>query len=710
MEPAAAEQIHYRACHLCEATCGLEIRYSDKEILSIRGDREDPLSHGYFCPKALALKDVQNDPDRLRSPVKREGDQWTEISWDQALDETVDRIAETREKFGPNSIGVYLGNPCVHNYGMLTHGGHFLGLLKTNNRYSATSLDQLPHHLVGYLMYGHQMLVPIPDIDHTDFFLMIGANPIMSNGSLMTVPNIRKRIQALQERGGKLVVIDPRKTETAMLADEHLFIRPGTDAVLLASLLNVMFEKNRNKMGRLAEMTYGLDAVRNAVRPFTPEKAEPVTHIKAADIYRLAEAFSTSEKAVCYGRMGVSVQFFGSLCQWLIQLINIVTGNLDRPGGALFTNPAFDTIGGAASRPGHYGRWHSRVSGLPEFGGELPTVTMAEEMLTVGEGQIKAMFTGAANPVLTASNGTRLEKAFAGLDFMVSLDPYINETTRFADIILPPTTALEHDHYDIAFNVLAVHNVARYNEPLFEKPANTMHDWEIYTELGKRLAGKLGLKPRPEASPDQMLDFSLQTGPYSAHADHPLGLSLEKLKEHPHGIDLGPLTPSLPERLYGDEKNINCAAELFIKDLKRAEDKMLQEATPPGTLLLIGKRHLFDANSWLHNCHRLVKGKERCLMLMHPQDLEELGLSDGETARVTSRVGSISIPVKSTGDIMPGTISIPHGWGHHREGIRQSVAQQHAGVSINDLTDDQLFDPVSGNAVLNGTPVTVSKG
>ncbi len=703
-----SEQIHYRACHLCEATCGLEIRTRGEEILSIKGDKMDPLGRGVYCPKALALKDIYNDPDRLRQPVKREGSEWKTISWEEALDTTIDRMIDIRKKHGPNGIGIYLGNPCIHNYGMVTHGEHFLSLLKTKNRFSATSLDQLPHHLVGYLMYGHQLLIPISDIDHTDFFLMLGANPLASNGSLMTVPDIRKRIKALKNRGGKLVVIDPRFSETARIADEHHFIRPGTDAAFLLAILNTLFEENLTNTAHLTPMLKGLETVESAVKPFTPERAEPITGISAQTIREIAREMAMAEKGVCYGRMGVSVQMYGTLCQWAIHMINIVTGNLDKIGGALFTKPAFDTIVGSQSRPGHYDAWQSRVSDLPEFGGELPAAVMIEEMLTPGEGQIKALFTGAANPVLTAPNGTLLEKALDGLGFMVSLDPYINETTRFADIILPPTSSLEHDHYDVAFYVMAIQNVARYNQPVFPKQEGALHDWEIYTELGKRLAARLEVNPRPDMSPDQMIDFGLQMGPYSAHAGNSLELSLEKLKENPHGIDLGSLQPSLPDRLYAEDKKINCAPNLIIADLNRVDKELLETRPEPDKLLLIGRRHLFCANSWLHNYDRLVKGKDRCLLFMHPEDLTARGLADGQMVNISSLVGSVEVNVKSMDEVMKGVVSLPHGWGHNRPGTRLSVASRHAGVSVNDLTDEKAFDPISGNAAFNGVPVSVS--
>ncbi|MGB1557483.1 MAG: molybdopterin-dependent oxidoreductase, partial [Oceanococcaceae bacterium] len=489
---AAGTEIRFGACNLCEAICGLEFHLRDGEIQAIKGDAEDPLSRGHICPKAVALKDIYNDPDRLRRPLRRRGEDWEEIDWDTALDEVADRLVAIREAHGPNAIGAYLGNPSVHNYGTLTHSGQFLGPLKTRNRFSATSVDQLPHQLVALWMYGHQLLVPISDIDHCQFFLVLGANPMASNGSLMTVPDFRQRLKDLQARGGRMVVIDPRRTETAAVADAHHFIRPGTDAALLAALLNTLFEEGLAQPGRLAAFTEGLDAVREAIRPFSAEKAAEVTGIAADSIRQLARDFAAADGAACYGRMGVSTQAYGGLCQWLIQLINIATGNLDRPGGVLFTRPAVDLIGGPRSRPGHYNRWRSRVSQLPEFGGELPASTMAEEISTPGEDQIRAMVTIAGNPVLSTPNGRQLDAALEQLDFMVSVDLYLNETTRHADIILPPTSGLEHDHYDLIFHIFAVRNTARYSPALFDKPEGAMHDWEIFNALGERINARLG--------------------------------------------------------------------------------------------------------------------------------------------------------------------------------------------------------------------------
>jgi anaerobic selenocysteine-containing dehydrogenase len=702
----------YGGCNLCEAICGLEFTVDDGKVVSVKGDPEDPLSRGHICPKAVALADIQTDPDRLRRPVRRTEDGWQEIGWDEAYDLVVDRLATIRKQYGRDAVGVYLGNPSVHNYGILTHGRHFLGLLRTRSRFSATSVDQLPHQLVAHWLYGHQFLIPIPDIDRTRYFLVFGANPMASNGSLMTVPDFRRRLMDMRTRGGKAVVFDPRRTETAAVFDEHHFVRPGTDAALLLALLHTIFAEG---LARPAPYVDGLDEIREAISAFTPERVAPVTGVDAATIRRIAREFATAEGAVCYGRIGVSIQRHGALCQWAVQLLNLVTGNLDRPGGALFTRPAVDLVGSSLTGPGHYDKWRSRVRGLPEFAGELPVAALAEEILTPGKGQIRGMVTVAGNPVLSTPNGGQLDQALAGLDFMISIDFYINETTRHAHVILPPTSGLEHDHYDLVFHVFAVRNTARYSPAILPKPAGARHDWEIFTALARRyqrrfrasggrgswlgrwqarLTRRLQLRLRP----DQLIALALRRGPYK--------LSLGALRRAPHGVDLGPLRPSLPAGLRTPDKRVPAAVPPLLLELVRATDELLADR-PNGELRLIGRRHLRSNNSWMHNYDRLMKGRARHHLLIHPDDLAARGLRDGQRVRVRSRVGEVEIEVAATADIMPGVVSLPHGWGHSRPGVRLSRASRTPGASINDLTDDAEVDAVSGNAALNGVAVSV---
>jgi anaerobic selenocysteine-containing dehydrogenase len=695
-----SRQRHYRACHLCEAICGVVIETEGDEIVSIRGDKDDPLSRGHICPKAVALKDLHEDPDRLRAPVKKTADgQWQEISWEEALDTTARRLVEIHNAHGVHAIGAYLGNPSVHNYGMLTHQAQLFRNFRTNNRFSATSVDQLPHHLASLWLFGHKSLYPIPDIDRTDYFLMLGANPIASNGSLWTVPDVRKRIKELTRRGGKLVVIDPRFTETAQLASEHHYITPGSDALFLLAILNTLFAENLADPGRLADFTDGLDAVAVAIAEFTPEFAAPHTGISADDARRIARELAAAERGICYGRMGISTQAYGGLNQWLTQIINIATGNLDKEGGSLFTLGAVDQV--ETTGPGGFARHHSRVRGLPEFDRELPAATMAEEITTPGDGQVRALFTGAGNPVLSTPNGRQLDQALEQLEFMVSLDPFINETTRHADIILPPTSPLEHDHYDIAFHTLAMRNTTRFNEPVFDKPEGALHDWEIFTELGNRVAELLGGDAQPAIPPEQIIDMGLQNGPYKDQ-----GLSVAKLKENPSGIDLGPLKPQLPDRLKTPDRRIRCDTPQPLADLARLREQFSRPHH--GLLSLIGRRHVRSNNSWMHNYHRLMKGKGRCTLLMHPTDMAQRDIEDGADVTVSSRVGSVKVAVEASETMMPGVVSLPHGFGHNREGIRLGIASEHAGVSCNDITDDLAVDALSGNAAVNGVLVSVT--
>ena len=700
------ERVHHRACNLCEAICGLEIRVRGTEILSIRGDHADPLSRGHICPKAVALKDIHQDPDRLRQPMRRTATGWEEISWDAALDFAAERLVAISQAHGANSVGAYFGNPNVHNYGSMTHGSRALGPLKTRSRYSATSVDQLPHQLLAFWMYGHQLLVPIADIDRSDYFLVLGANPMASNGSLMTVPDFRARLKALQARGGRMVLLDPRRTETAEVADEHHFIRPGTDAAFLLGLLKTIFDEGLARPGKLAQFADGIEAAAQAIGAFDLEALSAHCGIAVETIRRIAREFATAKSAAAYGRIGVSIQRWGTLSQWLIQLLNIVTGNLDREGGVLFPLPAVDMIDSPASKPGHFASWKSRVRGLPEFAGELPVAALAEEILTPGEGQIRALLTSAGNPVLSTPNGAQLDRALDSLEFMVSVDIYLNETTRHADLILPPTSALEHDHYDLIFHVFAVRNTARYSEPLFDKPPGALHDWEIFESLGARIAQKLGVKHQASPRPDQIIDMGLRSGPYGGLRKHPQDLSLATLKQQPSGVDLGPLQSSLPQRLVHGDKRIRCAPPEVLAELENFAAE-LPEGLVDGALSLIGRRHLRSNNSWMHNSARLVKGPTRHQLLMHPQDLASRGLKDGSAVRIRSRAGEVVVEVESSDEVMPGVVSPPHGWGHDRAGTRMGVAQAHAGASSNDLTDETYLDRLSGNAALNGVAVTV---
>ncbi|WP_435769285.1 molybdopterin-dependent oxidoreductase [Nocardioides sp. SYSU DS0651] len=691
-------------CNLCEAICGLVLTIEDGRVTGARGNPADPLSRGHVCPKGVAIGDVHADPDRLRRPVRRVGDSWEEMGWDEALDLVADRIAATINEHGDDALATYLGNPSVHSLGALTHGIAMLQSFRTRNKYSATSVDQLPHQLVGRLLYGHQLLLPVPDIDRTSYFLVFGANPMASNGSLMTVPDFPGRLRELRARGGRMVVFDPRRTETAKVAHEHHFVRPGTDAwVLLAMLRTVLVEG----LARPASYVDGLDELERVLADFTPEAAERASGVPAEVVERVARELATADGAAAYGRMGVSTQEFGLVCQWAVQALNLVTGNTDRVGGAMLTSPAIDAVGRGLLGRGHYDRYRSRVRGAPEFAGELPVSVLREEIETPGEGQVRALLTNAGNPVLSTPDGVALDRALAGLDFYAAIDIYVNETTRHADVILPPTTHLERDHYDLAFHVLAVRDTARFSEAVFPRAEDQRHDWEIYRDLHARIVRRLRRKPplarrlvtsaRLRLSPACIVGALLRTGRS--------GVTISALRRHPEGVDIGPLRPGqLPRRLFTRDKRIQVLPTLVVEDLDRLR---AQELPADGELVLIGRRHQRDCNSWLHNTDRLARGRSRHHLLMHPDDLAARGLADGDTVTVKSRVGAVVVEVRASEDLMPGVVSLPHGYGHQRDGVLLGVAQQVTGVSINDLTDPERLD-VSGNAALSGVPVTVS--
>ena len=689
--------VHYRACNLCEAICGLEIKYAGNQVISIAGDKNDPFSRGHICPKAVALKDIYEDPNRLRQPVRRTEKGWETISWQEAFDEVASKLKAIQRQHGTNAVAMYAGNPSVHNSGTFLAGTGLMRALKTKNIFSATSTDQLPHHFAAWQMFGHPFLLPIPDIDHTDFWLIMGGNPIASNGSLMTVPDVANRLKAIQQRGGKVVVIDPRFTETAAKADEHHFIRPATDVYLLLAMLHVVFAEGLDKA---PDDVTGLEALKETVSGFSPEKVEDQTGIKADTIRHIVHEFTNAKSAVAYGRIGLSTQAFGGACQWLLNAFNVVTGNMDKVGGAMFTQPAMDILATSKGLYDKYNRYQSRVRGLPEFMGELPVSALAEEILTEGEGQIKALITSCGNPILSTPNGRQLDTAFEKLEFMVSIDIYINETTRHAYLILPPATGLEVSHYDLTFNALAVRNITRFSEPLFPKSNEAKYDWEIFQELTARLTGGYTTDFQVQ-DPHAKVDIGLRFGAYK--------LNLDELRKHPHGIDLGPLKPCLFGRLQTIDKKIHLAPDLLLKDVVRIHKLFNNtQLSADFDLLLINRRHLRDNNSWMHNSERLIKGRNRCTLLIHPQDAVQRGIEEGSLVKIRSRVGEVQVVAELTEKMMHGVVSLPHGYGHNRTGVQLPVAQAHAGVSVNDLTDELILDELTGNAVFGGVPVQVN--
>ena len=682
--------IHHRTCHLCEANCGLLMTVEGREVISVKGDPDNALSRGHICPKATAIADLQNDPDRLRKPQKRVGETWEEISWDQAFTEIGQKTRAILARDGA-STALYVGNPNAHNYANILTSGDLRKAIRSKAMFSASTLDQMPHQVVNLWLYGHSGLWGVPDIDRTETMIILGGNPMASNGSTWTVPDFKNRAKALKKRGGQLIVIDPRRSETAKIADKHIFIKPVGDAWFLIALLLTLDAEGWVKPGRLAAMMSGWDEAWAALRHFDAQECAARANVDLSDI-RIVAARMAQGPAALYGRIGSSTQSFGTLTSWLIALANLATGQVDREGGILFTLPAVDTV--EVLGAGSMGRFHSRVSGYPEVLGEFPAACLAEEIETPGEGQLKALFVLAGNPVLSSPNGRKLDEALATLELMVSIDIYRNETARRAHYILPPAGPLEKDHYGMFLLPIAVRNFAKYSPAIFEKDEETLADWEIL----RRLAAAIEEREVSGPTPPQILDSMLRSGPYKT--------SLAALADNPSGIDFGALTAGmLPARLKTKDGMLNCAPPAMIADLARLQAEEVRK--PDANLLLIGRRHVRSNNSWLHNVARLVKGPDRCTMLIHPVDARARNLGDGSIAEVSSRVGMIRVPVEVSDDMMEGTISIPHGWGHDLPGVSLSVAGAHAGVSINDLTDEKSLDPVSGTAALSGVPVEV---
>jgi anaerobic selenocysteine-containing dehydrogenase len=680
-------RVTYRACHLCEALCGLEIRTEGDKIVSIKGDKDDPFSRGHICPKAIALQDIHTDPDRLRHPVQRVGNDWKPLAWDDAFTLVAERFADVQRRHGPNSLGIYFGNPNAHHVGSIVNMPAMVRALRTRTRFSATSVDQLPLHVACREMYGHMFLIPIPDVDHTGYWLILGGNPIVSNGSLMTVPDVAKRLKAIKDRGGKVVVIDPVRTETADVATRHHFIRPGTDAAFLVALVNALVELGPPKVERYGDRLAGLDEALAALGPFGVDAATACTGISAAEVRTIARELRDAASAVAYGRMGVSTQPFGSVCMWLIQLVNILTGNLDAVGGAMCTQPLVP-LTGPGTRPGSLGKYRTRVSGRPIFGSEFPAITMSEEIETPGEGQVRAFLTVAGNPVSSTPNGRRLDRALASLEFMASIDIYVNETTRHADVILPPASMLCHDNYDVVFNALAVRNVARVNPPVFDKPEGSLYDWEIFNGLGRAYAKAAGVEYKEMPSPMTTL----------AKVAKAVGGA-------PHGVDLGPLKPSLLQRLETPDGRIQCSPAVMLADLPRVRAELIEKRQAP--MRLVGRRSVRSNNSWMNNSHRLVKGPRRDQVWMNPADALALGVVEGAAVEVRSTSGAVQPTVHVTDRVGPGVVCLPHGFSQGRAGVRLAEASKIPGVSYNDLSEETADDVPSGNAALNALPVSI---
>ncbi|MGV9281441.1 molybdopterin oxidoreductase family protein [Streptomyces sp. NPDC003730] len=736
-----------RICPLCEATCGLVLTVEGTAVTAARGDRDDVFSRGFVCPKGASFGAVDSDPDRLRTPLVRRDGELREATWEEAFDAVAAGVRPVVERYGPHAVGVVLGNPNVHTIAGALYPNLLLGALGTRSLFTASTLDQMPKHVSSGLLFGDANAIPVPDLDRTDHLLLIGANPLESNGSLCTAPDFPGRLKALKARGGTLTVVDPRRTRTAKLADRHVAIRPGADALLLAAMVHVLYAEDLVDLGALAPHVTGVGEVEAAVRDFTPEAVAAACDVDADVTRALARELAAAPTAAVYGRIGSCTVPHGTLASWLVDVLNILTGNLDRPGGALFPQAATDRTPRPAG-PGRgfaLGRWHSRVSGHPEAKGELPLSALAEEIDTVTDAgePVRALLTIAANPVLSAPDGNRLDKALDSLDFMVSVDPYLNETSRHAHVVLPPPPPAQSPHHDFAFNTLAVRNQVRYTRPAVPLEPGRTAETEILARLTLAVGGMHGTDPAAvdamvieqtlaksvrephspvhgrdpgelaarltgENGPERRLDLMLRLGPYGdGFGARPDGLNLERLLAHPHGINLGPLRPRLPQPLKTRSGKVELLPGPIASDLPRLR-RALAEAGRPAGLVLVGRRHLRSNNSWMHNIPALTGGSNRCTVHLHPEDAARLGVGEGQPLRVKGAGGEVTAPAEITDTVRPGVVSLPHGWGHDRPGVRQAHAATDPGVNVNQLLDGSLLDPLSGNAVLNGVPVTLT--
>ncbi|ASR38668.1 molybdopterin-binding oxidoreductase [Prauserella marina] len=708
-------------CPLCEATCGLAVTHEGNSVTGVRGDADDVFSHGYVCPKGASLGALHHDPDRITTPLVKRGGAFTEVPWDEAFEVIDERLTSLFAEHGRDALAVYAGNPAAHNLSIALYGRALFKAIGTKNFYTAGTADQIPKHYSSGYLFGAGFSIPVPDLDRTEHLLLLGANPLVSNGSLMTAPDVRGRLRNIRKRGGKIVVVDPRRTRTAEVADEHHAIRPGTDALLLFSLVHVLFAEQRITLGRLTDHVNGVEDILALAQPFTPEAVAPTTGIEPGEIRRMARELADAPRAVVYGRMGTTTQSFGTLASWLVDVLNVLTGNLDAEGGAMFPLAAAGQYNSTKGRrrPFTSGRWRTRVRGLPEVFGEVPIATLADEILTPGSDQVRGLFTVAGNPCLSAPNAGRLSEALSQLDFMVSFDIYLNETTRHADVILPGTVPLERPHYDLSLYQIAVRNVANWTPATFD--TDVPQDWRtllrllgVVNGMGPRadvdaldglvadeIAGRAGLDKAvagEREGPERLLDLMLRAGPYD--------LTLAELEAAPHGIDLGPLTSRIPDVLCTASGKIELAPDAITGDVPRLVATLDDEVE--SQLVLIGRRQLNSNNSWMHNVEPLVRGSNRCTVQVHPDDAVRIGLVDGGTAVVTARTGKIELPVEITDVVRRGVVSIPHGWGHDVAGVRTAVATAHAGANSNLLADDLVIDVPSGTAVLNGIPVELA--
>ena len=729
--------LHLYTCPLCEAMCGLEIQVADGKVAGIRGNREDTWSAGHICPKGATLGAVHQDPDRIRQPMIKVDGEWQEVTWDAAFRRCTELLAPVIEKYGIGAVTAYTGNPLAHSFSLARYAGVLLGMSGMPMTYSPGTIDQWPKNLSSHLMYGGWWLFPVPDIQRTDLLVVMGANPAASQGSLLAAPDVMGIIDGIRKRG-KVIVIDPVRTATAARADEWLPITPGTHAALLLAVVHTLFDEDLVSLGAVEPYVDGLSRMQEVAADWSPERVAEATGITAQRIRELARTLASTPRAAVYGRIGLCNQEFGSLASWLVDVVNILTAHFDVPGGLMFPRAAAWSIT-VQPQPGledglaEFGRFHTRVRGAKEVLGQVPVSCMAEEIATPGEGQIKALITVAGNPVLSTPRGDKLDEALPQLEAMISVDLWLNETTRHADVILPGLSPLEQPHHDDLILNFAVNSFANYSPPVFQAAdADRPEEWEIlirltglctgtpaedvdvaaiddgffdYMAFTQGLDGAQIRTNYDHGGPERVLDLTLRTGPFGdRYGENPDGLTLEKLKARPDGINYGPMVPQLPGVLGTADGKVRLAPQYLLDDLPRLAARLDRE---PDELVLVSRRHLRSNNSWLHNVAPLMKGRERCTLLMHRDDAGRRGVANGDVVTVTSSAGRIDVPVEVTDAIKPGVVSMPHGWGHGKPGTRMAVANDSPGVNTNVLSPPEFLDEPSGNGALNGIPVTV---
>jgi anaerobic selenocysteine-containing dehydrogenase len=731
-----------RTCHLCEAGCGLDITRAVDGSMRVRGDIDDPSSNGFICPKGSVIGDVDRDPDRVRTPLIREGDRRSPVSWDEAFEFIAERLNAIRATHGNDAVATFTGNPAYHNLGATLYLPHLARALGTRNRFSSGSLDSWPKQVSSLLLFGHPSSVPVPDLDRARYVLVLGANPVVSNGSQATAADWPGRLERVMERGGRVVVVDPRRTETAARCAEHVFLRPGTDPLLLLAMAHHIFETGTMNLGRCTDLVRNLQLLRQFVHPLSPDAVADRTGVRPDVIRRLADEL-VAHRGVVYGRLGTCLQDEGTVASWAVDVLNILCGSLDEPGGAMFPRPATGVPAMSwRGPPLQLGRYRSSVSGFGEVLGELPAVAMAEEILDATQ-RVRALLTHSGNPVRSVPNGRRVETALDSLELMVSIDIYLNETTRFAHVLLPSRPTFTRSFYPFALQHFALRSFARYSPAVDEPGDGAPDDWEVLLrlmgivrhgssledvgmlddDLVRHLVNGQVQNPRsaiferdvdeilehlaPLRGPERMLDLHLRTGPFGDHFGRvPTGVTLDEVRRHPHGLDLGPLIPQLPDILTTPDRTI----DLLPPEIESALAPLLALlAEPAPRLLLVGRRQLQSNNSWMHNIPRLVKGRNRFTALVNPDDAAARGIEDGDLIEISTALGSIAIRCEETEELMAGVVSVPHGWGHDAADVKLGVARRLAGSSVNDIIPADRTERLTRTAVLSGVPITMSR-